>query len=314
MARYIIIGAGAVGGTIGGRLFEGGHEVVLVARGPHFEALRDRGLRLTSPAGARTLPIPAIGRPEAVDLRPDDVLILTVKTQDSAAALENWAGRPVAGGGTAAESLPIVTAQNGVENERLALRRFRHVYGLCVWLPSTHLEPGVVEAQGAPLSGVLHLGRYPFGEDELSHRISEDLEKSGFRAPVQARIMRYEGAAVLAAAGIEYTTAEEEAPFRELIRLQPIDGQQRQGGSSWQSLARGTGSIESDYLNGEIALLGGLHGVPTPVNTALQLAANASAREHRAPGSHSIAELTALVDRYAENAGHIEQADRTPGA
>ena len=38
--RYIIIGAGAVGGTIGGRLFDSGHEVVLVARGAHLEALR----------------------------------------------------------------------------------------------------------------------------------------------------------------------------------------------------------------------------------------------------------------------------------
>ena len=58
-----------------------------------------------------------------------------------------------------------------------------------------------------------------------------------------------------------------------------IPGRERGGGSSWQSLARGTGNIESDYLNGEIALLGRLHGVPTPVNALLQrLAAEAAAR------------------------------------
>jgi len=336
MARYIIIGAGAVGGAIGGRLFESGHEVVLVARGRHFEALRDRGLRLVTPEGARTLAVSTIDHPEAVDLRPEDILVLTTKTQDSAAALDAWAARPVHGASTAGRSLPIVLAQNGVENERLALRRFRHVYGMCVWLPATHVEPGVVEAQGAPLTGVLHIGRYPQGADDLSLQISEDLEKSGFRGPVQTQVMRWkygkllsnlgnalealsgpsaraeshelsrrvqaEGAAVLEAAGIGYPTAEEEAPFRSLIRIQPIDGQLRQGGSSWQSLARGTGSIEADYLNGEIALLGRLHGVPTPVNETLQHAANASARERREPGSLTVAELTALIDRHTEEA------------
>jgi 2-dehydropantoate 2-reductase len=42
--RYIIIGAGAgaVGGTIGGRLFQAGHDVVLLARGAHLAALRTR--------------------------------------------------------------------------------------------------------------------------------------------------------------------------------------------------------------------------------------------------------------------------------
>lgn len=39
MTRYIIIGAGAVGGTIGARLFEAGHDVVLVARGAHSHAI-----------------------------------------------------------------------------------------------------------------------------------------------------------------------------------------------------------------------------------------------------------------------------------
>ena len=51
------------------------------------------------------------------------------------------------------------------------------------------------------------------------------------------------------------------------LRLQPVDGELRPGGSSWQSLARGVGTIETDYLNGEIVLLGRLHGVPTPANT-----------------------------------------------
>ena len=49
--RYIIIGAGAVGGTIGGCLALAGHEVVLTARGAHLDALRRHGLRLSTPSG-----------------------------------------------------------------------------------------------------------------------------------------------------------------------------------------------------------------------------------------------------------------------
>ena len=85
--RYIIIGAGAVGGTIGGRLFASGHEVVLVARGRHLDALRAHGLRLETPDGALTLPIPAVGHSGELKLHAGDVLVPAVKTQDAAAVL-----------------------------------------------------------------------------------------------------------------------------------------------------------------------------------------------------------------------------------
>lgn len=90
--RYNIIGAGAVGGAIGGRLAEAGHEVVLVARGAHHEALRDGGLRLTTPDGRHTHRLHVVEGPEQLgELREDDVLVLAVKTQDSTAAVETWA-------------------------------------------------------------------------------------------------------------------------------------------------------------------------------------------------------------------------------
>ena len=61
------------------------------------------------------------------------------------------------------------------------------------------------------------------------------------------------------------------------MEIGEVAGLTRGGGSSWQSLVRGTGSIEADYLNGEMCLLGRLHGVPTPVNELLQRRANAAA-------------------------------------
>ena len=68
------------------------------------------------------------------------------------------------------------------------------------------------------------------------------------------------------------------------------------GSSSWQSLARGTGAIETDYLNGEIVLLGRLHGVPTPVNAALQRLANDAARRGVAPGTTPVDDVIRAID------------------
>ena len=230
----------------------------------------------------------------------------------------------------AADALPVVCAQNGVASERIALRRFRQVYGMCVWLPATHLEPGVVEANGVPLAGLLHIGRYPSGADATAERIGADLTASGFLAPVTADVMRWkygkllanlsnateavcghdagmhatelrrrvtaEGRAVLDAAGIAYARERESAELRaDRVQILPVNGAERAGGSSWQSLTRGTGSIEADFLNGEIVLLGREHGVPTPLNEVLQRLANQAARDRRAPGSATPDEILALA-------------------
>ncbi|MER5933013.1 2-dehydropantoate 2-reductase N-terminal domain-containing protein [Streptomyces sp. NPDC002054] len=332
--RYIIIGAGAVGATLGGRLAESGHEVVLVARGAHAEALRADGLRLTTADGTRVHRLPVVTAPaELGELRPDDVLFLGVKTQDALAALDAWSGAEVAGGGTAAQRLPVFCLQNGVEGERLALRRFARVYGVCVWLPSTFLEPGTVSALCAPLTGILHLGCAAGGTDALAGQVAADLAKSGFEAPVVEDVMRWKHAKLLGNLGnaIQATTGPEPDPAKAALLLRAIreakaayaaagiayvseaeqsaarDGKVDQpagvrGGSSWQSLARGTGTVEADYLNGEICLLGRLHGVPTPVNDVLRHAANIFAREGLPPGAMSIADLTALADEATTRA------------
>jgi 2-dehydropantoate 2-reductase len=333
--RYIIIGAGAVGGTIGGRLAQSGHDVVLVARGAHLAALQDRGLRLITPAGPVTKAIPAVGGPaELGELRPDDVLVLAVKSQNTAQALAEWSLAPVSGGGTASERLPIVCAQNGVDNERMALRLFGTVYGMCVWLPATHLEPGVVVSHCAPVSGILAVGRYPHGVDPVVKQIGTDLSRSVFDAPVLADVMRWkygkllknlanaidallgdtasrharavaelrhacqaEGETALAAAGIAYNTDEERrAVQRDRMEFRDIPGVRRGGGSTWQSLTRGVGSVEGDYLNGEIALLGRLHGVRTPINELLQRMVAEAARAGWTPGDVPPERMRVLLD------------------
>ena len=81
----------------------------------------------------------------------------------------------------------------------------------------------------------------------------------------------------------------------DLLRLRPISGRRREGGSTWQSLRRGTGAVESDYLNGEIVLLGRLHGVPTPANELLRTLAHNAARDGIAPGAHPVEDVLAQL-------------------
>lgn len=315
--RFVIYGAGAVGGVIGGRLFQSGHEVLLIARGDHGRAIAGRGLRLLSPDDDLTLPIPVAARPADVTWRPDDVVVLGMKTQDTLAALDEL----VAAAGPA---VPVICAQNGVEAERLALRRFANVYGTPVRLPATHLEPGVVEANSAPTTGILDIGRYPSGVDALCEDVCAALEKSTFSARPIPDLMRWkwtklvvmnlsnaaqaicggdaplrnvvraakaEAVACLEAAHIEWASEEEDAARRaNLITVRPIAGRIRGGGSTWQSMTRGQ-PIEADYLNGEIVLLGRLHGIPTPVNLGLQELANRCHRERIAPGTITVPEL-----------------------
>jgi 2-dehydropantoate 2-reductase len=336
--RYIVIGAGAVGGTIGARLAQSGHDVLLVARGGHLAVLQRDGLRLVTAAGTYTQVIPLADGPGAAgELRPDDVLVLTVKSQDTADAVRQWVSAPVGGGGVAGDRIPIVCAQNGVANERTAQRMFRTVYGASVWLPATHLEPGVVVSHTAPLSGILILGGFPNGSDPVVRQISTDLSRSAFDAPVVDDVMRWkygklltnlgnalqaligdeaakspeiaaelsraceaEGKAALAAAGISYNTEEERRMLQgNRMEFRAIAGTPRPGGSTWQSLARGAGSVETDYLNGEIALLGRLHGVPTPVNDLLQRLVAEYARARRAPGGLPPDRLRALLNATA---------------
>ncbi len=319
--RYVIYGAGAIGGVMGARLHLSGQDVALIARGAHLEALRQDGLSFTSADGTQTLPIPAAGSPAELDLTAEDVVILAMKSQDTVAALDAlFAAAPPA--------ITVVCAQNGVVNERMALRRFPNVYGQLVILPGTHLEPGSVIASASPTYGILDLGRYPQGSDACAERIASDLTEAGFSARACEDIMPWkygkllrnlanstqailgleekaenlmaraheEALACFAAADIDLVGDDEfRERFQALNRIFSNSPAARAGNSSWQSLTRGSGTIEAAYLNGEVVLLGRLHGVPTPVNALLQEVATEVAASGKGPGEYTLADLEARL-------------------
>jgi 2-dehydropantoate 2-reductase len=319
--RFVIFGAGAIGGVIGGRLFEAGHEVVLIARGAHLAAIQADGLTVEDPERSVTLPIPAASGPAELELTAEDAVLLAVKGQDTAGAVRALAL-------AAPPEMAVVCAQNGVDNERTVLRSFANTYGMNVQCPTAHIDPGVVQATSSPVTGMLDIGRYPEGVDDGARRVASALAGSTFLSEPRADIMRWkrrkllmnlgnsvqaltrpseragavyaqaitEGEACFAAAGLEVTSAEDDKERRaDHLQEGPIHGERRGGGSTWQSLARGTGSVEADHLNGEIVLLGRLQGVPTPANALLQHLANQAAAEGWPPGEGDADELFASL-------------------
>ena len=105
--------------------------------------------------------------------------------------------------------------------------------------------------------------------------------------------------AALASAGCRFdvaSPAEDRARRGTLMRLGQIAGRDRVGGSSWQSLERATGDIETDYLNGEITLLGRTHSIPVPANALLQELGRRAAAQRQAPGTVSVASILEQLD------------------
>ncbi|MDE1994053.1 MAG: ketopantoate reductase family protein, partial [Rhizobiaceae bacterium] len=249
------------------------------------------GLTLITPKDRRTARFPIYPDPLSMTFEADDVFLLAMKGQDTLAALLDLRAAGVL-------SQPIFCFQNGVANEGMALRFFENVYGATVMLPADYKTPGEIAAYNVPRHGIFDIGRFPEGEDETVKALCAILSASGFVANARADVMsskyrkllanlrnivdvaigdtelqqhwyekvRAEGENALRAAGIRWDPFD--AMARGEMSLGVIAGQKRMGSSTMQSIVRGTGSLETDYLNGEIVLLGRLHNVATPANAA----------------------------------------------
>lgn len=190
MTRFVVYGAGAIGGPLAAGLSEAGHDVVAVARGRHYEAIAAHGLRVETPEGSTVSRLPVVDHPSRLEFRDDDIVVLAMKSHDTVAALGMLTG-------LARPSIPIVCAQNGVENERAALRLFPNVYGVLVITPGTHLSPGVVVAPSSPVRGVLDVGCYPHGVDATAHEIASAFETAGYSSRPVRDIQRWKYAKLL---------------------------------------------------------------------------------------------------------------------
>ncbi len=347
--RYVVIGAGAIGALLAAQLELAGIDTVLVARGQNLEAIRRDGVKVRRPQGTDTVRVDVVAGPDELRLTSHDVLVLATKTQDAEAVLARWAWLPVHAADapdtdpldTAGEppallgaDLPVLTFQNGLATEDLALRRFARVYGVSIGVAASYLVPGEVVSPSYPTIGVAWLGRYPDQADEAQEEYVRDLVAAGYAVEsvpdisawkarklianaangldvlagtdeqkAQARaLLIAEAQAVYAAAGIRVPAeAPGFGPGGPLV-VEPVPGHTLGRLSTWQSFARGASS-EIDYLNGEIVRLARKFGVPGPVNERLQRLLGAQAEAGRGPGSADLDQLLAVVERVVERVG-----------
>lgn len=335
--RWIIYGAGAIGGTIGARLHMAGESVVLIARGEHANVMANSGMTFIHPGSAESgntenasesverLQLDVVEHPSHLQPGAGDVVLLCMKTQHTAGALADLVT-------SGFYEQPVFCVQNGVANERMVARRLPNVFGTVVNLPASHLEPGVIATYagaGGQAGGVLDSGSYPgdpVAVDAQAEAVCAGLRRAGFAATATpdvmaqkyaklltnlsnalelilanrddfraaGRALRSEAIACFAAAGISYVPIREYVARNSSI-YEPVNlpSAPRGGGSTWQSLQRGAAEIETDYLNGEIVLLGKLHGLSTPANARVQTLAQQVISGRRNAQSLTWAEIDA---------------------
>jgi 2-dehydropantoate 2-reductase len=179
--KVAVYGTGGVGGYFGGRLAQGGADVHLIARGAHLEALRGRGLKVSSTKGDFEVRLPATDDPS--EIGPSDYVLFSVKsfdTEDAAARLA-----PLVGDQTA-----IISLQNGVDNEEkiAGVVGGSKVMGGAAYIFSTIIEPGVIAHSGGP--ALLLFGEMDGTRSERAERLLEMSRKAGIDADVPDDIRR----------------------------------------------------------------------------------------------------------------------------
>lgn len=312
--RIIIYGVGAIGGTVAAGLARAGQKVIGIARGARLEAIRGEGLMFRTPDFAERVRFECVADPAEIAFQPGDAVMLAMKTQDTPAALERLRAAGWRDG-------PVFCAQNGVENERLALRVFPNVHAINVLMPASFAAADEVNAFSTPRHGIFDVGHYPEGADDDDAAMAEALTAGNVAGFADAAVMaakygklllnlnnvvgaafgsgaadgairqalRAEAEAVYTAAGIAWRNVGGDDPRRmALMKQAEIPGVAKMGSSTAQSLLRGAGSVETDFLNGEIALLGRLHGVATPVNAHMAALGARLAREGARPGDTTV--------------------------
>lgn len=203
--KVVVFGAGALGSLVGGLLSQH-HDVTLLGRKPHVEAVRAQGLRITGATQLVARPRVALSAGEADT---PDLLLLTTKAYDTARALRD--ARPLLGPHTAALSL-----QNGLGN----LEAMRAVVGdgLALGGVTTHgvtfVEPGHIHHAGV---GYTKVGGVSPASRPLAAQVAEALTLAGMATEATERIEAEVWAKAILNAGINPLTAITGLPNGQLL-------------------------------------------------------------------------------------------------
>jgi 2-dehydropantoate 2-reductase len=319
-SRVIILGAGAIGGALGGHLALSGTEVVLVARPGHVNRINEKGLHFITPAGTHFLRVPAVTSPGQIKFREEDVIFLCVKSQNSEEALSELH--------SVIQNIPVFCFQNGVRNEETASRYFTQVYGVMVRIGGEYITDGEITVRRDPPGWVV-MGRYPQGLDERLKSCGDQVRQAGFRVLLSEKVMPYkwgklmanlnnaigaitnsrweetgrlhraaieEASEILKLAGISWTSQEQLAvEWKELAEKPRKVLTTESQSSTWQSLARQQGSVETEFMNGEIVRQARQMGREAPINAGLLRITQEMAANHEKPGKYRPEELEKIL-------------------
>ncbi len=159
--KIMIVGAGGVGGYLGGSFIRAGeNEVSLIARGTHLEAIRTQGLRIIDQQEEYTVhPAHALEDPSGLGIQ--DLILLTLKATDLEAGLESIRSN-------VSEQTVILTLLNGVEYRPRILKHYPQADALegCIYILSNIVEPGVIRKKGEIFR--LCWGKEDFDPDDYS--------------------------------------------------------------------------------------------------------------------------------------------------
>lgn len=332
--RFVIEGAGAIGGVLGAKMALAGYEVVMVGRSPHVDIVRRDGLNLRGLLGDATVAIPAAKEPEMVNYQPGDVLFMTTKTHDTGPLIERI--KEIVDLDT-----PVFCFQNGVRNEEIVSQSFKNVYGVTILFNGVFIKDGEVSV---PLGGGMAVGRYPEGIDQTAEEVGQALSTAGFKVDLHPQIMNTkwlkllmncrnavfaitdepgqsvatsrplrqmladlteEALAVVKEAGIKIENFKGQKPIEDQIR----DLRTRQDiysdrgvsqdelirPSTWQDIYLRRGKAEVPYFNGEIIRLGEERGMKTPINRKLHDIVMEMAAKKEPPGKYTVEELQKML-------------------
>lgn len=197
--KICVIGAGAIGGLLGARLAKAGEDVSLVARGPHFEALRSHGLRFIEEDGSEFTVQPTIVG-NVRDAGPQDVIVLGMKAHQVAAVVDDLRS-------VLTDDTIVLTAQNGIPYWYFMKHGGPHEGRII-----ESVDPGGVVARGIPIDRVIGSVVYPAAEiiapGVLKHiegnrfsiseidgadtprvrQLADTLRQAGFKAPITSDI------------------------------------------------------------------------------------------------------------------------------
>jgi len=285
--KIAVMGAGAIGSYIGALLAKAGHDVTLIARPIHVDAINSRGgLLVDSPNLDEVVSLKAVAEPSGISGA--ELVLFTVKSADTEAAGKSMLPH-------LAPTASILCLQNGVDNaERLSAAISRPALAAVVYIATQMAGPGHVHHHGR--------NELVIGESSESESIAALLTEAGIPSTVSPAVIASLWQKLVLNCSYNALSAVAQLPYRRLFEVSetsdvihhvvseclavanalkiplPPDMYERalaiaklipeQYSSTAQDLARKK-TTEIDYLNGYVVRKGRETGVPTPVNLTL---------------------------------------------